>query len=98
MLAGEAGGLAVGQLQGLAVVAGGGAVLAEVVEADGQVVGDVGLMGGEAVGLKPGLLGFGPALLAGQCFGQGEVRCGRVGLAGEVISQARFGLLRVGGL
>ena len=73
-------------------------MLAEVVEADGQVVGDVGFVRGEAVGLKPGLLGFGPALLASQCVGEGEVRGWCVGLAGEVVFQARFGLLRVGGL
>ena len=72
-----------GEVQGLAVVAGGQAVLAKMVEADREVVGDVGILRGETVGVEVGLLGFGPALLAGQEVGQGEPRSKAVGGVGE---------------
>jgi hypothetical protein len=44
-MAGEACGVLVGQLEGLAVKARRGPALAQVVEGDGQVVGDVGVPG-----------------------------------------------------
>jgi hypothetical protein len=44
-MAGEACGVLVGQLEGLAIKARGGPALAQVVEGDGQVVGDVGVPG-----------------------------------------------------
>ena len=50
------------------------------VQADGEVVGDVGVPGCQAVGLEVGLLRFGPALLGGQGVTEGEVRADCVGL------------------
>jgi hypothetical protein len=47
------------------------------------------------VGLEVGLLRFGPALLGGQGVTEGEVRADCVGLAGEAVLQAAFGLHRV---
>ena len=94
-MAGEACGVLVGQLEGLAIKARGGPALAQVVEGDGQVVGDVGVPGCQAVGLEVGLLRFGPALLGGQGVTEGEVRADGVGLAGEAVLQAAFGLHRV---
>ena len=84
-----------GELQGAAVEVAGLTRLTEVVEADGEVVGDVGIVGGEPVGLEPRLLSVGPALLVGQEFGEGDAwgeGVGVVGAVGERAAQAAFGV------
>ena len=68
------------------------------VQADGEVVGDVWIVRRQTVGIEPGLLGFGPALLAAQGVSQGKAQgevFGGVGLGGEAVSEAAFGLQRI---
>ena len=74
VLGGETSRSAFAQLQCFAVITGCRASLAEVVQADGEVVGDVGIVRRQAVSVEPGLLGFGPALLAAQGVSQGKAQ------------------------
>jgi len=72
----EGGAALPGGLQGLAVIVGGRARLADVVQADGQVEQVVGVVPFADHGVEIGLLGIGPTALAGIQVAQGEVEGG----------------------
>ena len=78
------------ELECAAIVSGGGPELAQMIKADCQVIGNVGVCRGQGMGLEIGLLGFGPALLSGKAVSQCDSRGEGVGLCGKADVEPGF--------
>src|SRR5690348_13952430 len=87
------------KLEGAPVVIRGGTPLSQVVQAHGEVVGDVGVLGLQALGLEERCLRLGPAALRGVEVAERELQRRAVRVLGDVRAQRvleRFGRRVVG--